>query len=160
MWEIQVWFLAREVFIFLSHKIILRRQIASFRSFGCYCCSACIEQPPSLKRGVFPGGLQFRLDLRPQLLSVFPLQDPRNAKGHQVTEARAGPGVGRWATSHPGARAATGRSPEGSRCGARQTPQWPGRRWQPRGRRRPVGVRGAAARGPSLVPPHRTPTTE
>lgn len=71
------------------------------------------------------------LDLRPQLLSIFPLQDPRNPKGHQVTEARAGPGVSRWATSHPGARAATGRSPEGSRRGARQTPQWLGRRRRP-----------------------------
>lgn len=123
-----------EVFIFLSHKIILRRQIASFRSFGCYCCSACIEQPPSLKRGVFPGGLQFRL-LGLKATVTFSLSpagptEPQRATRSLRPVLDLGSAARPW-PSHPGARAATGRSPEGSRRGARQTPQWPGRRPRP-----------------------------
>ena len=62
------------------------------------------------------------LDLRPQLLSAFPLEAPQNPKSYQVTDARAGPWAGRWATCQRRARIETPKSREDNSHRAPQTP--------------------------------------
>ena len=84
------------------------------------------------------------MDLRPQLLSAFPLQDPRNPKSHRVGHRCPCWTLGRpLGHVSPRSEGRDRKVPGGEPPGGRQTPQWPRRR------RRPKEGGGAGGEGPA-----------